>query len=57
MCGGICVRVFMDYYGLNVISRYDEFFGVFFRLACPNRELTVFGVKGQVRLYQTCQRG
>lgn len=26
MCGGICVRVFVDYYGLNVISRYDVFF-------------------------------
>lgn len=29
MCGGICVRVFMDYYGLNVISRYDEVFFCF----------------------------
>lgn len=47
----------MDYYGLNVISRYDDGFLGFFRLACPNRELTVFGVNGQVRLFQTCQRG
>lgn len=52
MCGEICVRVFVDYYGLNVISRYDVFL-----LAGPNRELKAFGVKDQVRLYQSCKRG
>lgn len=42
MRGRICMRVFMDYYGLNVISSNDD-------LRSPNGEvrMTAFGVKGQ----------
>lgn len=52
MRAGICMRVFLDYYGLNVMSRYGVFFFGSLVLT-KNRQHLGWKIKSD----QTCQRG